>query len=672
MKKCPYCGTEWDGQGFCPNCGLQPGQESRDDSLFRRPEGENPVRQPLKKEFSVEELFRQTAQEKPDKNDEESSESSIEEEVLLDDENIPDEDEGKTVDKPFHSIKPWQKVVAAVVLLAVIITAAVQLWPRPPVLPEEPAFYVQDDMLMSLFAGDAPQAVAEYGEAYSTAIDNTLQVSPDKKSFSWINLDNGKINVKSAGSEAFEMEEAASWYPFYSEDSKFLYYNTDNVKGGLTLHQCNIETKAVQEVCSLEGSGNHYLSQNGLLVIGSGGQLTVYEEKTLSPKWSLKVNAAPMSISQNKLYYTEEIDESYRLCCWDGNQTEVLLDGIGYSYQLNNGTMYFLCAKDEWTPLSELVENDVSEEELGKNADEILVRSPQRTLYSFDGSRVHKLGDSMTLYVLSENDNAIMTASLIHKKPEEMKKEMKLSSILQDMQYTFGTNFSTTDIASYVEGIWPSEVDSYFITMGEKMYRLPENAPFSQIFKISGDWICIDNRNNDSDESFWRGRLEGNEIISQESFFTDDVVDYEITPDGELYYWTEESGGTIYVDGQMLAQNVNPNNIQVTEDGALYYLSDFLSGWTLNRYQNGELQQLAQDVADFVAYTQDYVLFLELRKDNGWDLYSSIGGDAPMLVAENVKRLVHPSPLDPIVLAMNTVGGVDSYYDTDVTTNILN
>lgn len=101
MKKCPYCGTEWDGQGFCPNCGLQPGQESRDDSLFRRPEGENPVRQPLKKEFSVEELFRQTAQEKPDKNDEESSESSIEEEVLLDDENIPDEDEGKTVEQTF-------------------------------------------------------------------------------------------------------------------------------------------------------------------------------------------------------------------------------------------------------------------------------------------------------------------------------------------------------------------------------------------------------------------------------------------------------------------------------------------------------------------------------------------------------------------------------------------
>lgn len=671
MKKCPFCGIEWTGEGPCPNCGMQSEKESRDDSLFRRPEGENPVRQPLEKEFSVEELFQPTPQAEPDQNDEKSSESPIENESIPDGHNIPNENEGITVVKSERqSMKLWQKVVAAVVLLAVIITAAVQLWSRPPVLPEDPAFYIQNDMLMSLFAGDEPQAVAEYSEAYSAGIDNTLQVSPDKKTFSWINLDNGKINVKSSGSEAVEMEHSASWYPFFSEDGKFLYYYAENENGEVILYQYGIETQTAQKVCALEASGNNYLSQDGLLAVSSGGQLTVYEEKTLSQKWSQKINAIPVSISQNKLYYKEEMEESYRLCCWNGNQTESLLEEIVYSYQLSNGTMYFLCAKDEWTPLSELIENDVSENELKEDPDEILVRSPQRTLYYFDGVQVHKLGDSMTINVSSESDNAIVTASLVYKEPEEVKKEVKLSSILQDLQYTSGTN-----IADYMESIWPIEAETYFVTRGKKLYQLPEDVPFPQSFKICGDWICLFTSYFGSTKGLWRGRLEGQEVISQESYKIDDLVDYEVTPDGTVYYWTGQSVGDVYKNGTLLAEDINASSIQVTDDGVLYYLGDYAvggEGWTLNRYQNEEFQQLAQGVTDFVAYTQDYVLFLQLREDRGWDLYSSIGENTPMLVAENVDKLVHMLSLKPTPLIGSSIGGVDSYYDTDITIEMVN
>ena len=70
----------------------------------------------------------------------------------------------------------------------------------------------------------------------------------------------------------------------------------------------------------------------------------------------------------------EKLENSYRLCCREGNQTQTVLEGIIYSYQQENGMLYFLCSEGDEISLSQLVTMDISSDLAGFDVENIQIR----------------------------------------------------------------------------------------------------------------------------------------------------------------------------------------------------------------------------------------------------------------------------------------------------------
>ena len=380
--------------------------------------------------------------------------------------------------------------------------------------------------------------------------------------------------------------------------------------------------------------------------------LMVLDQNTLAKVWFIEGDVIPLSVFHNRVYYAEKLENSYRLCCREGNQTQTLLEGIVYSYQQENGMLYFLCSEGDEIPLSQLVNMDVSSDLSGFDVENIQVRSPEKSLYCFDGSRVSKLGENLLIYPDEEIDNTMLAASVQYDKPEEVKKKLSLSALLDDYQQT-----SSGNLAQYVEENWPFTMEDWFVVTGNACYRLPEGLSILPgQYQVSGDWICVYTQKETSSENgFWIGRLEKGEAVETNWIPAEEAMGFELTEEGILYYWNELHTGSLYKDGVKLDEEINLTEIQVTEDGTLYYLSNQTSeGWTLNRYIQEQPKELAQNVSDYTACTRDYVIYLQLREDGDWDLYSRTSDQLPTLVAEEVSVLIDELPLDKIPQSIKT------------------
>lgn len=620
-------------------------KQNRDERLFRRPEGKKPADSPGKsaRESEEEGVFHfpspapspVTLPETPEQSEPDSESESP----------------PNPKDKKQTSWKLWQKAATGVFLLGMLMAAVVQVWPEGPELPDSPVYYVQEDTLFALSANEDPKSIGEYHSGYDgNGTQFTMQCSPNGKNWLWIN-DDGFLCVKRENQEPIQLEDTLSWTPIFSDDSNAIYYPSTNQDGVDTLYQYDLDTGDRREAGSLGGHAS-YLTGEDRLVMTQNDGLAVLDQNTLSEVWFIEGNIIPLSVFHNRVYYAEKLENSYRLCCREGDQTQTVLEGIVYSYQQENGMLYFLCSEGDEIPLSQMVTMDISSDLLGFDVENIRVRGPEKSLYCFDGSKVSKLGENLLIYPDEEIDNTMLAASVRYDKPEEVKKKLSLSTLLDDYQQSGSGN-----LAQYVEENWPCTMEDWFVVTGDACYRLPEGlSVLPGQYKVSGDWICIYTQKEEPSESgFWIGRLEKGEAVETNWIPAEEVMGFELTEKGTLYYWNEFHTGSLYKDGVKLDEEINLTGIQVTEDGTLYYLSDQTSeGWTLNRYIQEQPEELAQNVSDYTACTRDYVVYLQLREDGDWDLYSRTSDQLPTLLAEEVSVLIDELPLDNIPQSIKT------------------
>lgn len=620
-------------------------KQNRDERLFRRPEEKKPADSPLKSAGEPEEEgvfhFPSPA----------PSPVTLPETPEQSEPNSESESPPNPKDKKQTSWKLWQKAATGVFLLGMLMAAVVQLWPEGPELPDSPVYYVQEDTLFALSANEDPKSIGEYHSGYDgSGTQFTMQCSPNGKNWLWIN-DDGFLCVKRENQEPIQLEDTLSWTPIFSDDSNAIYYPSTNQDGVDTLYQYDLDTGDRREAGSLGGNAS-YLTGEDRLVMTQNDGLMVLDQNTLSKVWFIEGNIIPLSVFHNRVYYAEKLENSYRLCCREGDQTQTVLEGIVYSYQQENGMLYFLCSEGDEIPLSQMVTMDISSDLLGFDVENIRVRGPEKSLYCFDGSKVSKLGENLLIYPDEKTSGVMLAASVRYDKPEEVKKKLSLSTLLDDYQQSGSGN-----LAQYVEENWPCTMEDWFVVTGDACYRLPEGlSVLPGQYKVSGDWICVYTQKEASSENgFWIGRLEKGEAVETNWIPAEETMGFELTEKGTLYYWNELHTGSLYKDGVKLDEEINLTGIQVTEDGTLYYLSNQTSeGWTLNRYIQEQPEKLAQNVSDYTACTRDYVVYLQLREDGDWDLYSRTSDQLPTLVAEEVSMLIDELPLDNIPQSIKT------------------
>lgn len=642
MKQCPFCGTSWDGQGPCPSCGIASDSPSGDDSLFRRPENEEPPSpSEPEKDFPVEELLQWSAPPQPEPEKETPESSPVNEEET--EENTP------TAPK---KLKLWQKIAAGVVVLVLIITAAIQLWPRSVSLPEEPAFFVQDGMMMALPAGGEPRQIAPY----TFDIENYLKVSPDQKNFAWIEPETRMLKLQPSQGETFSFGKTPIWFYEFSQNGKFLYYQVDETGGeNLVLYQYNLETKEDKKVGPV-GTNWGMLENENMLVIDSDPGFVIYDPDTLTQLESESIDATSIMLSENQLYYFKREEESKSFCKWQDGKSEVILDKILNIYHSEDGTMYFICYRGDPVPITDLIQNDLpgeEGEEMLRQMEGVTVPSAQRAVYYFDGSEIHHLGDDLDFSVpVGEKDQAALLSPLQYPTMEEMRETLSLSSLrmILSVMNSVDSEYAESYPQMYVlESYYPSAKEPAFVAVQEKLYPLSENTlEYPQLFQSAGDWVCAYNVSSDTSQSgLWLGKLEEDAVVTQSFIQTTDVTKFYLTPQGRLYYSLGSYLGKLYENDEVIAKNINKEQIQFTEDGTLYFLSDFeSSGWTLNRVLDGKVEKVAENVANFSAYTRDYVLFVKIRQDNGYDLLSCTGEKPPKLVAEKIDKFLYSGKND--------------------------
>ncbi|HIS50034.1 MAG TPA: hypothetical protein IAA80_05980 [Candidatus Gallacutalibacter pullistercoris] len=642
MKQCPFCGTSWDGQGPCPSCGIASDSPSGDDSLFRRPENEeSPSSSEPEKDFPVEELLQWSAPPQPEPEKETPKSSPVNEEET--EENTP------TAPK---KLKLWQKIAAGVVVLVLIITAAIQLWPRSVSLPEEPAFFVQDGMMMALPAGGEPRQIAPY----TFDIENYLKVSPDQKNFAWIEPETRMLKLQPSQGETFSFGKTPIWFYEFSQDGKYLYYQAAEAEGEtFALYQYNLETKEEKQIGSV-GMGQRILENENLLVTNSDFEFVIYDPHTLTELGSESTDVIPLLLSEDRLYYFKGKDENRSLCKWQDGKSEVVLDNIFNCYILENGTAYFVCYRGAPVPVTDLIQNDLpgeEGEEMLRQMEGVTVPPVQHTVYYFDGSEFHHMGDDLDFSVQAmEKDQAALLSRLQYPTMEETREKLSLSSLrtILDGMEPGGIEYVGIYARIYASGsYYPSAKEPAFVAVQEKLYPLSENTlEYPKLFQRAGDWVCAYNTGSDASKSgLWLGKLEEDAVVSQSFIQATDVTKFYLTPQGRLYYSLGSYLGKLYENGKVIAQNMNTGQIQFTEDGTLYFLSDFSGGgWTLNRVLDGKMEKVAENVANFSAYTRDYVLFVKVRQDNGYDLFSCTGEKPPKLAAEKIDKFLYSGKND--------------------------
>ena len=672
MKKCPDCGAPWNGKEPCPSCGAKP-EDFQNDHLFQPPEEGGEMLAEPPPEFDAEELLRWEPS--PDPASAEPEEETLEEE---EEDSLPEETEEEPL-RPQSRFKRWQKITAAAVAAAVVITAAaVTLWPHPQTLPEEPAFFVQNNTLMALPVGGEPQEVAPYVEA----MEYDMWVSPDQKSVVWLDRQDLRFYMDPPEGEAFQLpNQNFTSYPLFSQDSRYMYYSTAGENYENTLYRYEMETGEEREV----GAGSaENLKENGSLIAAYGyTNFSVYDAETLEQKWSQDTRVVWADFMGDQLYYLEQAGNDlniYRLCRWQEDQPEVLMEDVRNPLMTTDGILYLSCPSGKEIPMCDLIEND-----MGSKGQTILeqlegetVRIPDESLYCFQNGQLRYMGEKLERHAFPEVGNGILARTVTYQPPEET--TFSLAQIMGACKNS--GEFLAADVASYMSGGWPEESSLDYVGLNGRLFRLPDDVPQSPgTFRTAGDWICIYNSSDELSEcGLWLGHIQGEEIVYENFYMVSDISNFVVTAQGDLYYWGGQGGtfvGPIYKNGVPIITNANLQNVQATEDGAVYFLSGSSASATLNRVYQGNLEVLAEGVNNFNAYTGDYALYLQSREDSGWDLYRYQGGKTA-IVAEQVDSLLpvttqaYPQLMSPYSdvgsMGAETYGGVDG---SGVTTGIV-
>lgn len=640
MQQCPFCGTQWEGGCPCPSCGVNP-QKSGDDSLFRPPADRKKIPQEIPPEFEVEKLLRWEPSPEPESPNTESQKEEKEAPILEEPEQSP-----PCAHKCF---KRWQKITAAAVALAVVITAvAVMFWSQPQTLPPEPAFFVQDGMLMALPMGETPQNLGVYNEG----MEESLEISPDHQKIAW--EENGALKLWVPEEEVFSFSQIPLYAPKFSQDSRFLYGLSPEENENV-LYQMDVATKRQRRVGPV-GYGT-YWEKGSLLVLYDASRFVFYDADTLQEIGSEEINGSIVSLSEKRIYYVENMEDSegsMQLCCWQDGEKKVLLQNISNFFPNSDGSAYIECyqEKGEPIPIAELMNNDLGAEgeDFLQSLEGETVFPPNRCLYYFTGESLRPMGDDLTLYLYSQIDKErIMVSSPGYLSVEQVKGTFPLSEL-----YQLALDFPEISFNAYISSQWPQENPVNFMAVEEKLFRLPENALQNPIdFRSMGNWVCLYQISGQelAGPTLWVGKFEGNNVSYQNSYLVPEasITDFMLTAEGDLYYWAGQHNANFYANGIEISDEVVPESIQCTSDGAVYFLEGIYSDkLALCRMDGEEREILAQQVESFTAYSRDSAMFLQRREDSSYDLFACTSEEKIALAAQQVDKLL-PSLLEPLI-----------------------
>ena len=646
MQQCAFCGTQWEGSGPCPGCGLEP-ETPRNDAMFRPPEdGENAPQEALP-EFDVEKLLRWEPSPEPETPREEP-ESPVDAEEPRQADSAQEDTEEKEEQPLKKPLKRWQKFTMAAVAVVVAAALVIRLWPQTAPLPPEPTFFVQDNTLMSLSMGGQPQKMGVYPQGMDTYRDYYLAVSPDHRQTAWVEDGALRVLLEDGGITSFS--QSGLYSPKFSQDGKFVY---GIVPEGEQTYLYQMEASSGQErkVGQVGGYVYSYWENSSLLVVyRDENQFDIYDPNTLEEIGSLEIVGTVVSLSGDRAYYLENMENregQMRLCCWQNGKTTVVLENIVNGSFNEGGTCYFECREStaDPIPIADLVNDD-----MGADGEWLLDRLQQQeitppqggSVYYFTGDSLRPMGDDLTLSSFPEKgEKAVVLSSPSYLPVEEVKGTFSLKKLHELM-----TISSQDAISQYVLENWPQKEAKNFVAVEEKLYQMPQDAPKElDGFRFAGSWVCLYERGEKP--SLWIGKLEGDRVAYQSSYFVPEewLTDFTVTEQGDVYYWEGEYTTALYCNGVQVSAKAVPETFQCTLDGAVYFLEGVSSrNWTLCRVYGGERENLAEKVTEFIPYTREYAVYLQQREDGqSVDLFAWTAGQKAVLVAEQVQLLLSDS-----------------------------
>lgn len=627
--KCRNCGTEFpDNLRQCPTCG----QQRSEDDLFRRPEEDKapaPASEPndspaFSFPISRQEPQPSKAEEIPETEEAEDSEKSS---------SLPEVSQPDSKQKKL-SWKPWQKITASVLILVLVAVSVFLLWPRSANLPAETLLYKKNGALMAFVPGQEPWTITTEPGNIS---NYSMKQVPEGQGLIWEHVSTGGLYYQPIGGERVELAAENSGAPKLSSNGKYIYYETYRDGNTDALHQYRISDGQNRTLMDGGQFNSWYLWQDGSkIVVSLSGTIEIIDAETLGVLWTREgVTYTLPGVYTNALYFLVDRE----LWCWDSESGEEkkLLDGFMTYYLTEDGALYCQVSIGTQIALSELLENDLPGEEgeaLLKQAEGIMVTTPESALYYCDGGEPVKLGEDLRLSRVSNSEN-LLAISIDY----AAEYKMPLSEMKESLTMMGGEE----DLEAVVVPNWPYEVGTTSLLLQGKTYELtlPEELSGSiALMEIAGDHVVAAVRGADSAQSgIWVGKIQDDTIVDDAVYPNLLAYGYHLTESGDLYYWLDETIGPLYLNGEVLEEEVNVAEIQYTEDGALYYLAEpSAKGWTLKCRTDGQTRELAKQVADYMAYTRDFAYYLSIE-DNGMNLMSSTRQGAPEVIDRQVDSL---------------------------------
>lgn len=627
--KCRNCGMEFpDSLRQCPTCG----QQRSEDDLFRRPEEDKspaPASGPndspaFSFPISRQEPQPSKAEEIPETEETEDSEKSS----SLPEVSHPDSKQKKL------SWKPWQKITASVLILVLVAVSVFLLWPRSANLPAETLLYKKNGALMAFVPGQEPWTITTEPGNIS---NYSMKQVPEGQGLIWEHVSTGGLYYQPIGGERVEIAAENAGAPKLSSNGKYIYYETYRDGNTDALHQYRISDGQNRTIIDGGKFDSWYLWQDGSkIVVSLSGTIEIINADTLEVIWTREgVTYTLPGVYTNALYFLVDRE----LWRWDSeNEKEKkLLDGFMTYYLTEDGALYCQVSTGTQIALSELLENDLPGEEgeaLLKKAEGIMVTTPESALYYCDGGEPVKLGEDLRLSRVSNSEN-LLAISIDY----AAEYKMPLSEMKESLTMMGGEE----DLEAVVVPNWPYEVGTTSLLLQGKTYELtlPEELSGSiALMEIVGDHMVAAVRGADSAQSgIWVGKIQDDTIVDDAVYPNLLAYGYHLTESGDLYYWLDETIGPLYLNGEVLEEEVNVAEIQYTEDGALYYLAEpSAKGWTLKCRTDGQTRELAKQVADYMAYTRDFAYYLSIE-DNSMNLMSSTRQGAPEVIDRQVDSL---------------------------------
>ena len=627
--KCRNCGMEFpDNLRQCPTCGWP----RSENDLFRRPEEDKspaPASEPndspaFSFPISRQEPQPSKAEEIPETEETEDSEKSS---------SLPEVSQPDSKQKKL-SWKPWQKITASVLILVLVAVSVFLLWPRSANLPAETLLYKKNGALMAFVPGQEPWTITTEPGNIS---NYSMKQVPEGHGLIWEHVSTGGLYYQPIGGERVEIAAENAGAPKLSSNGKYIYYETYRDGNTDALHQYRISDGQNRTIIDGGKFDSWYLWQDGSkIVVSLSGTIEIINADTLEVIWTREgVTYTLPGVYTNALYFLVDRE----LWRWDSeNEKEKkLLDGFMTYYLTEDGALYCQVSTGTQIALSELLENDLPGEEgeaLLKKAEEIMVTTPESTLYYCDGGEPVKLGEDLRLSRVSNSEN-LLAISIDY----AAEYKMPLSEMKESLTMMGGEE----DLEAVVVPNWPYEVGTTSLLLQGKTYELtlPEELSGSiALMEIAGDHVVAAVRGADSAQSgIWVGKIQDDTIVDDAVYPNLLAYGYHLTESGDLYYWLDETIGPLYLNGEVLEEEVNVAEIQYTEDGALYYLAEpSAKGWTLKCRTDGQTRELAKQVADYMAYTRDFAYYLSIE-DNGMNLMSSTRQGAPEVIDRQVDSL---------------------------------